>query len=122
MVDIGAIAAGVKGLVTTVKGVKEAEVKAELLTQLVELNVILLESQEEIVALRERNRELSERLSDRDDYVLESNVYWKGPDKKGPFCPHCGPRGNWVQLSANEGLWFCAVCKNGVPKPGSGLR
>ena len=50
MVDIGAIAAGVKGLVTTVKGVKEAEVKAELLTQLVELYVILLESQEEIVA------------------------------------------------------------------------
>ena len=94
----------------------------ELQKKILDLQNQAFQMVEDKQKLVKRVHELEKKLSDQDNYVLENNVYWKGPDKGGPFCPHCGPKGNWVHLSTNDGLWFCAVCKNGVPKPGSGLR
>ena len=120
-IEIGAVVGGIKRLMTTVKNVKEAEVKAELLTQLIELQGTLLEQQEEISVLRERNRRLSAQLDDRDAYSLKNNVYWKGSEEEGPFCPTCGPQANWVRLSTLDGgAWFCAVCRRSPPEIGGG--
>lgn len=74
---------------------------------------------DEIFELREENRKLKEKLSEREIYNMqfEDNLYWNvKPDgtKDGPYCATCWDKDKKAIRLENmeqDNAYYCAVCK-----------
>jgi hypothetical protein len=71
---------------------------------LVEAKSVLLDIKEQMLTLREENSSLKEKMADREDYVLESGVYWKvgDTDRAQPFCPTCWSNNRKVPMQPTQ--------------------
>ena len=115
-----AIVDNVKDIYTLVKKLGNQE----LLEKMADLR-------DEIFELREENRNLKEKLAEREEYNMffERGVYWNVKDnqKEGPYCPTC-----WddkkkairmhegfvgvVHPGAQNNTYLCHLCKTHVSK------
>lgn len=74
---------------------------------------------DEIFKLREENRTLKEKLSERENYNMqfEDNLYWNvKPDdtKDGPYCATCWDKDKKairLEHMGQDNAYYCAVCK-----------
>lgn len=76
---------------------------------------------DEIFELREENRKLKEKLSERENYNMqfEKNAYWnikENGEKEGPFCSACWDKDKKaVHMTTEAGFRFiCPVCKTRI--------
>jgi regulator of replication initiation timing len=105
---------------------------ADLLKAMANLKIEGAELAEQNAKLRDENRDLKEKLSVKEEFVFEKNLYWKkSPDgniSEGPFCPSCfSGKDKAVRMIAERGEYItdfydCPVCnmkiddENGIPK------
>lgn len=104
--------------------------KATLKLELANLMVELASVKMEVISLQvlvfdaeQKNKELEEKLRDKDTFTFKSGVYWKDGDDTG-FCPKCWENdGKKIHLlarthqyadlghSIEKPNWNCRVCK-----------
>lgn len=74
---------------------------------------------DEIFELREENRNLKEKLSEREEYNMnfEHNMYWNSDKKDGPYCSKCwDDNKKAIRLQKQNDEYYCPVCRRNVLK------
>ncbi|MGE1560408.1 hypothetical protein [Pantoea septica] len=107
--------------------------KATLKLELANLMVELASVKMEVISLQalvfdaeQKNKELEEKLKDKDTFTFKSGVYWKDGDDTA-FCPKCWENdGKKLHMlarlrkyggmgsSVEKPNWYCRVCKTSV--------
>ncbi len=69
---------------------------------------------DEIFELREENRNLKEKLSEREKYdmVFKDNTYWDNNKNDGPYCSKCwDDNKKAIRLQTRDSDNYCPSCK-----------
>ncbi len=74
---------------------------------------------DEIFELREENRNLKEKLAEKNNYEMhfKHNMYWNPDEKDGPYCSKCwDDNKKAIRLQKQNGEYYCPVCRKTVLK------
>lgn len=92
--------------------------------KIMELSEANLNLREENQRLKSENQKLQERLTIRDNLVLENSACWLEKDGKreGPYCQPCwDDKNKLIRLQEDSYAFHCRVCKQDFEKQNSGM-